>query len=116
MILLSLVRYYQRLSAQKDRDTGEPKVPSYGFSEEKIGYILVLNPKGELVDVIPNLTDDKKPRPKLMNVPQAVKRTSGIKPNFLWDKAAYVLGVEANQDKASAQFRTILLMRSNSFI
>ncbi|MCW9709996.1 type I-C CRISPR-associated protein Cas8c/Csd1 [Avibacterium sp. 21-586] len=109
MILLSLVRYYQRLSAQKDRDTGEPKVPSYGFSEEKIGYILVLNPKGELVDVIPNLTDDKKPRPKLMNVPQAVKRTSGIKPNFLWDKAAYVLGVEANQDKASAQMQPALL-------
>ncbi|MFZ7171497.1 type I-C CRISPR-associated protein Cas8c/Csd1 [Avibacterium avium] len=111
MILLSLVRYYQRLSAQKDRDTGEPKVPSYGFSEEKIGYILVLNPKGELVDVIPNFTDDKKPRPKLMNVPQAVKRTSGIKPNFLWDKTAYVLGVEANQDKASAQMQPALLSR-----
>ncbi|URL01337.1 type I-C CRISPR-associated protein Cas8c/Csd1 [Avibacterium sp. 20-126] len=111
MMLLSLVRYYHRLSSQKDRDTGEPKVPSYGFSEEKIGYILVLNSKGELVDVIPNFTDDKKPRVKLINVPQAVKRTSGIKPNFLWDKTAYVLGVEANQYKDTAKVQPELLSR-----
>ena len=38
-----------------------------------------------------------------MNVPRAEKRTSGIKPNFLWDKTAYTLGVNANPDKAAAK-------------
>lgn len=34
MILASLVRYYRRLATETD-ETGNPKVPSYGFSEEK---------------------------------------------------------------------------------
>ncbi|RGE49147.1 CRISPR-associated protein Csd1 [Mannheimia granulomatis] len=98
MILSALARYYSRLAAENDV-MGNPKVPSYGFSEEKIGWVLVLDTKGELVDVVPNLTDAKKPQPKLMSVPRPEKRTSGIKPNFLWDKTAYVLGVEANKEK-----------------
>ncbi|SUA07171.1 phage associated protein [Neisseria gonorrhoeae] len=87
MILASLVRYYRRLATETD-ETGNPKVPSYGFSEEKIGWILVLDKEGRLKTVVPNLTADKKPQPKLMSVPRPEKRTSGIKPNFLWDKTA----------------------------
>ncbi|WGE89857.1 type I-C CRISPR-associated protein Cas8c/Csd1 [Actinobacillus arthritidis] len=93
------------MQTQEDRSTGEAKVPSYGFSEEKIGWVLELDSKGNLVNVIPNLTADKKP--KLMRVPRPEKRTSGIKPNFLWDKTAYVLGVESNQDKATAKDQPI---------
>ena len=99
MILASLARYYRRLAAETD-DMGNPKVPSYGFSEEKISWILVLDKEGRLKTVVPNLTADKKPQPKLMSVPRPEKRTSGIKPNFLWDKTAYALGVEANKNKA----------------
>ena len=102
MILASLARYYRRLAAQNDV-AGNPKVPPYGFSEEKIGWVLVLDRDGRLVDVVPNLSGDKKPQPKLMSVPRPEKRTSGVKPNFLWDKTAYALGVEANKDKASAK-------------
>ena len=91
MILASLARYYRRLAAETD-ETGNPKVPSYGFSEEKIGWILVLDKEGRLKTVVPNLTADKKPQPKLISVPRPEKRTSGIKPNFLWDKTAYALG------------------------
>ncbi|GAB1666856.1 type I-C CRISPR-associated protein Cas8c/Csd1 [Mannheimia haemolytica] len=107
MILSALTRYYYRLAAQEDRLTGESKVPSYGFSEEKIGWVLELDSKGNLINVIPNLTADKKPKPRLMSVPRPEKRTSGIKPNFLWDKTAYVLGVESNQDKATAKDQPI---------
>ena len=32
-------------------------------------------------------------------MPQALKRASGIAPNFLWDKTAYVLGVTAGEGK-----------------
>ena len=102
MILESLARYYRRLAAETD-EMGNPKVPPYGFSEEKIGWILVLDKEGRLKTVVPNLTADKKPQPKLMSVPRPEKRTSGIKPNFLWDKTAYVLGVETNKNKAEAK-------------
>ena len=107
MILASLARYYRRLAAETD-EMGNPKVPPYGFSEEKIGWILVLDKEGRLKTVVPNLTADKKPQPKLMSVPRPEKCTSGIKPNFLWDKTAYALGVEANKNKAEA--------KENSFI
>ena len=102
MILASLARYYRRLAAETD-EMGNPKVPPYGFSEEKIGWILVLDKEGHLKTAVPNLTADKKPQPKLMSVPRPEKRTSGIKPNFLWDKTAYALGVEANKNKAEAK-------------
>lgn len=102
MILTSLARYYRRLATENDV-AGNPKVPPYGFSEEKIGWVLVLGSDGLLVDVVPHLTDDKKPHPRLMSVPRPEKRTSGVKPNFLWDKTAYALGVEANKDKATAK-------------
>lgn len=108
MILASLARYYRRLATQND-DFGNPKVPPYGFSEEKIGWILVLDKEGRLQDAVPNLTADKKPQPKLMSVPRPEKRTSGVKPNFLWDKTAYALGVEANKDKAQAKTEPVVL-------
>lgn len=107
MILASLARYYRRLAAKTDV-AGNPKVPPYGFSEEKIGWVLVLDSDGNLVDVVPNLSGDKKPQPKLMSVPRPEKRTSGVKPNFLWDKTAYALGVEANKDKAQAKTEPVV--------
>ncbi|OOF84458.1 type I-C CRISPR-associated protein Cas8c/Csd1 [Rodentibacter ratti] len=107
MILASLARYYRRLATQND-DVGNPKVPPYGFSEEKIGWILVLDKEGRLQDAVPNLTAEKKPQPKLMSVPRPEKRTSGVKPNFLWDKTAYALGVEANKDKVQAKTEPVV--------
>ena len=108
MILQSLDHYYYRLLSETD-GAGKPKVPDYGFSEEKIGWIIVLSREGDWIDLKPHLTTDKKPQPKLMNVPRAEKRTSGIKPNFLWDKTAYTLGVSANPDKAAAKTQPFLL-------
>ncbi len=103
MILTALSRYYQRLASSPDPHSGEAKVPPFGYSEEKIAYVLVLSREGKLMDVVPNLTSDKKPKPKLLSVPRPEKRTSGVKANFLWDKTAYVLGIESNKDKKSAK-------------
>ena len=103
MILASLARYYYRLAAEND-EMGNPKVPSYGFSEEKISWILVLDSEGNLQNAVSNLSADIKPRPKLMSVPQSFKRPGTTpKPFFLWDKTAYALGVEANKNKAEAK-------------
>lgn len=104
MILSSLAHYYQRLADTPDAVTGLARVPSYGFSDEKISYVLVLSRDGRLLDVQNHMdTSGKKPQPKLVSVPRPEKRTSGIKSNFLWDKTAYVLGIEGNKDKATAQ-------------
>ena len=97
MILQALNAYYDRLAARDD-----PPVPPYGYSDENISYALTLDKDGAVVNVTPLLDDSgKKPRPTVMEVPRAIKRTSGIASNFLWDKSAYVLGVA--RDKVDMQ-------------
>lgn len=103
MILSALNDYYQRLLANPDPVSGLAKVPPYGFSEQQISYCLVLSKEGVLVDIEDvRDTSDKKPRAKLLSVPRPEKRTSGVKSNFLWDKTAYVLGIEGNKNKVTA--------------
>lgn len=100
MILSALTQYYERLNKNS-----QGAVPSFGFSEEKIGYILVLSEQGELVDLVPNLSDEKKPKPKLMNVPMPSKKSVNISPNFLWGNTQYVLGIS---EKVIKPPRTVL--------
>lgn len=103
-ILSSLNQLYSRLATQVDSVTGLPRVPQYGFTDENISYCLVLTNEGELVDIEDvRDTTGKKPSPKRIAVPRPEKRTSGVKSNFLWDKTAYVLGVEGNKDKKTAK-------------
>lgn len=100
MILTALSQYYDRLVSHPDPYTGKLKVPVFGFSDEKIGYILVISKEGNIIDLIPNVeTIGNKTKARSMFVPRPVKRTSGIQANFLWDKSAYVLGVQANPNK-----------------
>jgi len=104
VILTALSQYYDRLADNPDPFTGKPKVPGFGFSGEKIGYVLVLSVEGLLVDIINHQDNSSnKSQPKQMSVPSPVKRTSGIQANFLWDKPAYVLGVQANPNKKETE-------------
>lgn len=91
-MLAALVRAYDRL----------PDAPPFGYSLEKIGCCVVLNPDGSVADVVDLRDTDKKRSPKMVLVPQAKKRTVGIDPNALWDKTAYVLGVTAGEGKRTA--------------
>lgn len=112
MILTALNQYYDRLADSPDLDTGKLKVPEFGFSDEKISYILVISKEGDLVDVVPNTeTIGKKTQAKSIFVPASFKRpgqytdkafNSG-KENafFLWDKTTYSLGIDASKDKNS---------------
>lgn len=103
--LASLVRAYQRMEAR-----GE--APPYGFSSEKIGYLIPLNEDGSVAGAPIDLRggEGKKREPHMMRVPQPVKRTSGAAANTFWDKSAYVLGVTALEGKSTvkehAAFRT----------
>ncbi|ARJ69745.1 type I-C CRISPR-associated protein Cas8c/Csd1 [Paracoccus contaminans] len=84
-LLASLVRAYDRL----------PDAPPYGYSAEKIGFCVLLNPDGSVAGVADLRGDDKKRSPRVLLVPQPPIRTSGKKACFLWDKTAYCLGVTA---------------------
>ncbi|MFT3819396.1 MAG: type I-C CRISPR-associated protein Cas8c/Csd1 [Rubrivivax sp.] len=97
MILQALYEQYHRLQRR-----GEEGLPRYGYSQEKISYCITLSGDGEVMGVVPLLdTSGKKPLPRSLSVPQPEKRTSGIKPNFLWDKTSYVLGVSASSKRAA---------------
>lgn len=97
-VLAALARAYYRWAEDDDQ------APRLGYSIEKIGYIIALNPDGTVAgQPIPWKTTVKgKQLPRPMAVPQPPKRTSGIAPNFLWDKTAYVLGVTAGEGKRLA--------------
>ena len=93
-ILASLAKAYDRL----------PDAPPFGFSSEKIGFLISLNEDGTVASLPIDLrNDDKKKTPRQMFVPQAIKRTSGVAANFLWDKTAYVLGVTASEGKSATR-------------
>lgn len=96
-ILQALDRYYDRMAAR-----GEAEVP--GYSREKISFAIVLAVDGRPIDKI-DLRDltGRKPRPRLLKVPAAVKRTAGIMSNLLWDKTAYVLGRTAGAGRRTSE-------------
>jgi len=99
MILHALNGYYERMLNEPDSE-----MPAHGTSIENISFALVLGEDGSL-RAIEDLREQsgKKPRPRKMPVPAAVTRTSGVKANFLWDKAAYIFGADA--DGATAKNR-----------
>lgn len=104
MILSSLNDLYHRLLANPDPASGLARVPPFGFTDENISFSLVLSSAGQLVDVVDlRQIQEKKSVAKRLSVPRPEKRTSGLKSNFLWDKTAYVLGVEGNKDKKSTK-------------
>lgn len=96
--LASLVRAYDRMA-----ERGE--VPPYGYSQEKISFVIPLNSDGTVAHAPIDLRqgEGKKKSARLMAVPQPTKRTSGVEPNFLWDKSAYVLGVTAGEGKRTSR-------------
>lgn len=101
MILSALYEYYYRLLARN-----EEGLSAYGYSAEKISHKIILTAAGEVRSVEGTQdTSGKKPVPKILNVPQSEKRASGIKPNFLWDKTSYVLGVSATSKRAAEEHK-----------
>jgi len=93
--LASLVRAYERL----------PDAPAFGYSTEKIGFLVSLNadgsPAGPPIDLREG--EGKKKAPRLMQVPASFKRPGTTpRPFFLWDNTAFVLGVSADEKKAGS--------------
>jgi len=98
MILQSLARYYDILVSDP-----ETHIAPRNSSVANVSFAVVLSDEGKLINLLSlfgEVPQGRKmvERPRRMFVPQQVKRSSGIKPNFLCDNTAYVLGISERDD------------------
>ena len=93
MILQALYNYYYRI-----REEEEPLISPFGFARAKIHFVIVLSKHGELLQ-IQDIREQGKGKyyPRELLAPEAVIRSSGILPNFLWDNSGYVLGFSGGE-------------------
>lgn len=86
MILQSLCKYYDQLLETHPDEVSKP-----GWCPRRVSFMLDLSSQGELRGVIPSPDDKGWQR----NVPEQVKRSSGVAANFLCDNSSYLLGIAA---------------------
>jgi CRISPR-associated protein Csd1 len=100
MILQELTNFYQKLLNNPDIEISEP-----GFSRENISFKIVINKEGKfktLEDL--RVMNGSNAVPVKIEVPKFDgKRTSGIKPYFLWDKSDYTVGYTLKENKNSKE-------------
>lgn len=90
MILQALHDYYNRKSADPESGMAQP-----GFEWKEIPFIIELDVQGRPIQIEDTREGEaRRKRARSFLVPQAVKKTSGVAANLLWDNAAYVLGVD----------------------
>ena len=88
MILQALADQYEALAQ-------EGKIAEPGWCDAKVSLAAELSEEGELLRLFPLLENDgKKDRPRILKVPEQVKKTSGIAANFLCDNGTYLLGID----------------------
>jgi CRISPR-associated protein Csd1 len=95
MILQGLVRLY-------DRESKRGRALPYGYSMERVDFVLVLGEDGRVVDVEDLRKERRAPR---IPLPAPPKSTVNIAPRFLYGNSAYVLGVmtRAQKEKGRTQ-------------
>lgn len=92
MILQALTRHYEDLLRRGD-------IAAPGWIPAKISFALCLDLNGQVTQVIPTMQEVTRgeknvQRPQEIILPAAVKRSSGIASNFLWDNSSYLLGTD----------------------
>lgn len=93
MILEALNEHYYRLL-----DDPESGVAPPGYSPAKVSHAMLLSAEGILLDFFALSTQEgKKSRPKILLVPEQIKKTSGIAANLLCENPAYLMGLEINR-------------------
>lgn len=114
MILQSLYEYYQLLLNDPSSGIAQP-----GYSPAKVTFALTLTPEGEIQSLIDmRLTEIRGKNKKetrvaqICMVPEQIKRSSGIDPNFLCDNGSYFFGIDTKgkADRALEQFAAFKLL------
>ncbi len=89
MILQALKEYYDRKAADPESQMAPP-----GFEWKEIPYIVVLDPDGNPVSLDCCYEGSgRNRRAKKHLVPKAIKKTSGIASNLLWENPEYAFGI-----------------------
>ncbi len=88
----ALVKHYEDLLEKEE-------IPRPGWGTARVSFGLNLDQKGNIIDLIPLKIPKEKGKkmvyePRSIIVPQPVKRSVNISPNFLCDNATYILGVD----------------------
>lgn len=110
MILQALTAYYEQLVRQ-----GKLSAPGWDDSF-KVSYELRLNDAGQLLRVVPLLTEKTVGKktvlaPRAMRVPAHEKRSSGFAANFLCDNSTYLLGAD---EKGKMAVRELIVFKHDS--
>lgn len=97
MILQALVSYYEDLLKLG-------KISAPGWEKSKISFGLNLDDTGKVTGLLPlKVTRENGKKtvevPRLMEVPQPVKRSSGVRSNFLCDNSSYIMGSDEKGKK-----------------
>lgn len=88
MILKALIDYYHRLQTE-----GLADVATEGFQKQPIPFVVVVHPEDRFANLLDTrIPDGKNKIAREFTVPKAVKKTSGVAANLLWDVPAYVFG------------------------
>lgn len=91
MILQSLAKYYDVLLEDENSGVSPP-----GYSSARVSYAAVLSQEGKLLDLEDlRVQSGKKIVARDMVVPEQIKRSSGVAPNFLCENSTYLFGVDA---------------------
>ena len=96
MILQALVDYYEILAKAS-------KISKPGYCIANVSYAINLSKNGELVGIIPLKLQVERGKkqvevPQQMEVPEQIKKASGITSNFLCENSGYMLGID-NKEK-----------------
>ena len=85
MILQALDEYYKRMQTTHPGELAE-----FGFERKAIPVIIELTKTGDIHQI--NIDTDKNTNTTYI-LPKAIKKTSGVAANLLWDNAEYALGL-----------------------
>ena len=99
MILQALTEYYDRRAADPESGIAPP-----GWEWKALPFLVEIDRLGSFVQLVDTRTPDgKRVIAARYLVPKAVLRTSGVKPNLLWDNLEYALGTEGAEGEPSAR-------------
>ncbi len=73
------------------------------YEPKPVAWIIVLGDAGSFLSLVPTAggEDGKKPRPKTLQIPRRLGRTSAAAADFLVDKSEYVLGIEPDGKRSA---------------
>ncbi|HOD72596.1 MAG TPA: type I-C CRISPR-associated protein Cas8c/Csd1 [Deltaproteobacteria bacterium] len=98
MILQALTEYYHRIVAT------DGNIAMEGFEKKEIPFLIIIDKNGKFVDIQDTRSGEgKKKIGRQFTVPRAVKKTSGIAANLLWDTPPYVVGRPKPDPKKETQ-------------